>query len=353
MNRISGYFGNRVLAAILLVLLVLVGLDVITAIIDESDNIEGNYTFYEVMVYVVYSLPSRVYEYIPSAALIGCLTGLGSLATNSELIVVRSAGMSVGRVVWVVIKPALLVILVGLMIGEYVAPTTEQIAQSRRALAESGTGGFTSRRGLWNREGNHFMHFNAVQPNGVLHGVTLMKFNAERELQSLLFARRASYQANYWLLEEVEETHLEGPRTRLVQTQTRRWDSSLTPDLLNIVIVKPEDLSLEGLDSYAGYLRAQGLDAGDYELAFWRKALQPFTILGLVLVAISFVFGPLRDSTMGFKIFTGVVVGICFRTAQDLLGPASLVYGFSPLYSTLVPIGICVLLGSILLARAR
>ena len=122
MNRIASYFGNTVLAAILLVLLVIVGLDVITAIIDESGSIEGNYTFYEVLVYVFFSLPSRVYEYIPFAALIGCLTGLGSLATSSELIVVRSAGMSVGRIVWIVMKPALLVILLGLAIGEYIAP---------------------------------------------------------------------------------------------------------------------------------------------------------------------------------------------------------------------------------------
>lgn len=353
MNRIASYFGNTVLAAILLVLLVIVGLDVITAIIDESGSIEGNYTFYEVLVYVFFSLPSRVYEYIPFAALIGCLTGLGSLATSSELVIVRSAGMSVGRIAWIVMKPALLVILLGLVIGEYVAPQTEQIAQSRRALAESGTGGFTSRRGLWNREGDYFMHFNAVQPNGILHGVTLMKFNEQRELQSLLFAVRASYLGQYWLLEEVEETRLEADRTRLIKEQTRRWNSSLTPDLLNVVIVQPEDLSLEGLDSYAHYLRAQGLDAGDYELAFWGKALQPLEVVGLVLVAISFVFGPLRDSTMGFKIFTGVVVGICFRTAQDLLGPASLVYGFSPLYATFLPIGICLLLGTVMLTRAR
>ena len=118
-------------------------------------------------------------------------------------------------------------------------------------------------------------------------------------------------------------------------------------------IVEPQDLSLRGLQSYADYLRQQGLDAGDYELAFWNKALQPLTVAGLVLVAISFVFGPLRDSTMGFKIFTGVVVGISFRTAQDLLGPASLVYGFSPLHATIVPIMACIFIGMGLLLRAR
>jgi lipopolysaccharide export system permease protein len=81
--------------------------------------------------------------------------------------------------------------------------------------------------------------------------------------------------------------------------------------------------------------------------------LQPLAIAGLVLVAISFIFGPLRDGTMGFRIFAGVIVGIVFRTSQDLLGPASLVFGFSPLYAALIPIAVCMLFGIGLLQKAR
>ncbi|MCK9563551.1 MAG: hypothetical protein M0R02_12630, partial [Bacteroidales bacterium] len=79
---------------------------------------------------------------------------------------------------------------------------------------------------------------------------------------------------------------------------------------------------------------------------------QPLTIASLVLIAVSFVFGPLRESTMGFRIFAGVIAGIVFSTSQQLLGPASLLYGFSPLWAVLIPVALSVLVGVVLLRRA-
>ena len=118
-----------------------------------------------------------------------------------------------------------------------------------------------------------------------------------------------------------------------------------------MVVVEPEYLPLTDLYRHSAYLFQHGLDSDDFQLAFWRKLLQPVGIAGLVLVAISFIFGPLRDGTMGFRIFAGVLVGIVFRTIQDLLGPASLVFGFSPLYAAVIPIIICFLAGALMLRR--
>ena len=101
------------------------------------------------------------------------------------------------------------------------------------------------------------------------------------------------------------------------------------------------------------YLEKQGLDSGEYRLAFWQNALHPLVVLSLVLLAMSFVFGPLRDATSGYRIFIGVVVGISFQFAQNLLGPSSLIYGYEPLYSVLAPVLLCMLGGLFLLGRAR
>ena len=80
--------------------------------------------------------------------------------------------------------------------------------------------------------------------------------------------------------------------------------------------------------------------------------MQPFVTAALVLMAISFIFGPLRSVTLGQRIFTGVVVGFVFRIAQDLLGPASQVFGFSPLIAVVVPASICGLAGCWMLRKA-
>ena len=353
MRRINGYITRMIVSAVLIVLLVIVGLDCLTAMVDELANVQGNYNFVEVLAYVGLTIPSRIYEFLPFSTLIGCLAGLGILASKSELVIIRSVGTSTWQIVWMVMKPALLIMFCGVLLGEYIAPHTEQIAQSRRALAESGNGGFTSRSGLWNREGNYYMHFNAVQPNGVLHGVTLLDFASDRRLKSALYAKRASYQKGDWLLEGVVETLISVEKTERLEQNTRYWKTALTPDILNLVIMSPDNLSMSGLREYSRYLKSQGLDNGDYELAFWKKSLQPLAIAGLVLIAISFVFGPLREVTMGFRVFSGVIIGSAFRTSQDLLGPASLVFGFSPLYAVLVPIAICIVVGLFMLHRVR
>src|SRR5690606_9999562 len=87
-------------------------------------------------------------------------------------------------------------------------------------------------------------------------------------------------------------------------------------------------------------------------LAFWKKLLQPVTTAALVFVAISFIFGPLRSVTLGQRVFTGVLVGFSFRILQDLLGPSSLVFGFSPLIAVVAPILMLVVMGMWVIRRA-
>jgi len=352
MRRLDRYVGSTVFKSILLVLAVIVGLDVISALIDESDDISETYTFSLVLKYVMLTVPSRIYEFIPFAALIGALVGLGQLATTSELVVMRGSGVSVGRLVWVTMKPALMLVLVAVLLGEYVAPHLEQLAKSERSIALSGDSGGMSRRGLWNREGNTFMHFNAVRTDTTLVGVMLLQFDDEGQLKSALRAQRAVFGGDHWTLQRVSRSEFTTWEATRSWYPTLRWDTNITPELLGILALSPQSLSARDLFVYSRYLNRQGLNADDYQLALWNKLLQPLGVASLVLVAISFIFGPLRSGTMGFRIFAGVVVGVIFRTSQDLLGPTSLVYGFSPAYAVLLPIVVCAVVGMVLLRRA-
>ncbi|MDM8347477.1 LPS export ABC transporter permease LptG [Pseudomonas sp. sp1636] len=352
MLKLDRYIGTQVFFAILTVLGVIVGLALLFAFIDEMGDVEGGYGLQEAAWYVFLTLPRRVYEMLPMAALIGCLIGLGSLASNSELTVMRAAGVSIGRIVWAVMKPMLVLMLVGILIGEYLAPWSENRAQADRAMAQGGGEAQSSRRGLWHRQGEEFVHINAVQPNGVLFGVTRYRFDEQRHMLSSSFARRAQFQGDHWQLENVATTHFRERSTEVVNAPNERWDVELNPQLLGTVVLEPEALSVTGLWRYIHYLAEQGLNNGQYWLAFWSKVLQPVVTAALVLMAISFIFGPLRSVTLGQRVFTGVVVGFVFRIAQDLLGPSSLVFGFSPLFAVLIPAAVCALAGVGLLRRA-
>ncbi len=352
MKKIKRYIGRSVAGAIAVVLLVIVALDFISELVDQSSKIEGNFTFMEVIVYALLSIPSSVYDYLPLASLVGCLIGLGLLANTSELTVIRAAGVSVAQIIWTVMRPILIFIAIGIFLGEFVTPTTDQYAESRKAITLGHESALQGQRGVWNREGNEFMHFSAVLPNGKLFGVTRLQFDDAGKLLSSTYVESAIFQEDYWFERNGMKTVLHDDHVTTEFFTTNSWRSELSPRLLDVLVLAADDLPMKRLFSYADYLERQGQDAREYRLAFWQKALQPLATASLVMIAISFIFGPLRQVTMGFRIFTGVIVGIVFRTTQDLLGPSSLIFGFSPFVAVIIPILLCAAIGWLLLRRS-
>ena len=351
MARLERYIGAGVFTATLGVLGVLVGLDALSAVIDEVGDMRGDYGFAEVLSYVALTVPRRIHEFVPFAALIGALIGLGRLASSSELVVARAAGVSLGRLAIIVLKPALVVAVFGFLVGEFLAPVSEQMAVSQRALAQRSDSSFTARGGTWNRDGDTYIHVAAVQRGGLIFGVTLLSFDDQRQLVRSLRAERGTFLNDHWLLEDVSRTRLTLERATTDRLTTWRWDTEITPDLLVLEVVDTDSLPVRQLWPYARYLENQGLLFGDIELVFWRKVLQPLAVAGLVLVAMSFIFGPLREGNMGARIFAGVIVGVIFRISQDFFGPASLIFGFPALIAALIPILVCWLAGVWLLLR--
>ena len=352
MRKITAYISSTVFYAIALTLLVFISLDFIFGLIGQLEKVAGAYTASEAFYYMALTVPRRLYDLIPYSCLIGCLAGLGLLASTSELVIVRAAGVSVKRIAWIALRPALIFIAIALLLGEFVSPYTEQMAENRRHFLKYNVTQQAPQK-VWNREGNEFMYVNAVLPNGVIYGLTRYKFNDQHQLESASFTKEAVYQEGYWQENDISITFLDKAGVRNETLASRRWDTPFTPNLFNILVQPPEDISMRNLHYYTNYLEAEHLKAGNYSLAFWQKILQPIATASLVLIAISFVFGPLRSVTMGQRIFTGVVFGIGFVLLQKLLGPSSLVFGFPPLIAVMTPILLCVGLGVYLLNRVR
>jgi len=358
MRRIDNYVGLTVATMTLLASAGLVSLFVIFTFLDQMNDIEQDYNLIAVIKYVSYSIPRMFYETVPYAALIGSLTGLGILASNSELIIMRTAGISTWRITMATMKPALAFIIIGLLIGELMLPDFERTARVSREKAMEDD--ITPRGGFWYREGNRYMHLNSVGHEGVLGNINQYFLDDEQQLRKTLWAESASHispianeDASYWMMENVIVTDLDAANKR-EHHQQLKWYSQLTPELLSTeILVEPGKMSIAELRRKISYLESQGLSTDKFRLGFWTKTLQPMASLVLVFVAISFIFGPLRETTMGMRVVSGLVTGIVFKFIQDLLSPASLVFGFPPLIATTIPILICLVSGYVLLKRAN
>ena len=353
MTKLKNYLSVSILKATMGVLVVLLSLDAIAELIDQMDDIAGDYTLLEVLIYTALKLPASVVDYLALAALIGSLVGLGALASSSELVVMRSAGMSVRQLVWAVMRAMLGLILLSALMAEFVVPYASQVAESRRSLA-LGRSDNASLEGVWNREGNEYMHFGAVLPNGKLFGVSRYVFDGQGRLIDTSFTESAIYQGGYWFEQNGVGTRFDrASRPERYSFATRRWETELSPDLLDILTLDPGRLPIKRLVNYAEYLGRQSLDAGEYWLAFWHKVLQPLSTLSLVMIAISFILGPLRQVPVGYRVFVGVLVGLGFQTAQRLLGPSSMIWGFPPYLAVLLPIMVCFVIGMVLIKRSE
>ncbi|AUM11919.1 LPS export ABC transporter permease LptG [Ketobacter alkanivorans] len=352
MRLLDQYVGRTVLISVLMVSFLLIGLDASFAFLAELDDLKSNYQAFEAFMYILLTLPRRVYEFMPVGTLIGSLIGLGTLANTSELTVIRAAGVSIARIVFAATRPIIWLVLVGMILGQFIVPQTEQFAQSEKArnlyLGES----IGSRDGYWYREGGQYTHIQVVQPNGVMFGISRFLFDDDNVLIRSDFSERAIYQGDHWVLEKVRQTRISDQSTESEHFQTMRWeDTTITPQVMSVVVLKPDYLSITGLYQYASYLDSQELESSSYFFSFWKKILQPFTTLVMVFIAISFVFGPLRSVTMGQRIMAGVIVGLLFHYAQQLLGHITIIFNLTPFLAAAVPLVASFLLGVYLLKR--
>jgi lipopolysaccharide export system permease protein len=349
MRTLDRYVANTVWNAVLMVLLVILSLDTVSDLVDQTADLRSRYSIGQALIYVTLKIPGSAVDYLGFAALIGCLIGVGTLANRSEITVIRGAGVSKLRLFWTVLKPVLVMVIGAMLIAEYLAPNLEQIAESRKDLLR-GDQAQVQETGLWIQDEDEFVHANAVYPGGVLFGLARYQVN-DNQLERISFAERASYQGSYWLEEGVVETRIGEESTTATNLLTRRWETDLTPDLLNMASLNPDQLSIADLQAYSLYLGQGNPLAGRYQVALWQQLLLPFSVAALVLVGLSFVYGSNRQAAMGQRIFLGVIIAIVFQVAQDILGPASVIWGFPAWLAVSIPILITAVGGLLLSLR--
>jgi lipopolysaccharide export system permease protein len=338
MRILDLYIGRVIASTTFVTLAVFVSVSGIIKFVEQMRAIgRGNYDLAHAALYVLYAVPRDVEVFFPMSALIGGLIAIGMLASNSELIVMQAAGLSRLDIIKSVMKTAILLIIISMSIGEWLAPSGEAKAREIRAQAISGGSLIASKNGVWAKDGDYFVNIGEVLDKGQLKKIQIYGFNEKLKIDSWLSAKSAIYQDKSWLLTDVEEFLLTDDVIITKNHEKKIWNSSLTPKKLGVVTVTPESLSLRGLIDYLDYLEANEQDPSRYELAFWRKIMQPLTVAVMLLVALSFIFGPLRSVSMGARIMMGVFTGILFFISNEVLGSLSLVYQLPPVLGAMMP----------------
>jgi len=353
MKLLDRYIGQVVMQTVLAVVVVLAVLLGMIGFANEADKIgRADYTFGMAVAYTVLYLPMQIYQLFPLSALLGTMMGLGILASNSELVVVRAAGVSLRRIILSVMKVMVLLTLLVIFIGEIVAPPANQYAIHLRVKAMAGNISLNTDYGFWARDGGMFIHVRRVENDGRLTDIHLYDFDKDtRQMRFVLSAESGIFDGQQWVLSNVKKGMIEKDRVVLMKIREVKWQSLLAPDLINIVSVLPHELSSFKLWNYIQYLKDNGLEYEQYELALYNRLFMPLAIIAMVLIAVPFVFVSPRHSSIGQKIVIGFLIGIIFYIANRLIGQMGLVYNFPPILSAALPTLLVITAAGLLLRR--
>ncbi|ENU59883.1 Putative Permease [Acinetobacter guillouiae MSP4-18] len=332
---------------------VLASLQILFTYLGELSDLKQGYTAWNALQYVLWGAPRYLYEILPIAALIGAVLGLGSMASNSELIVMRAAGISLWRIVGWVMRSAMLLVVLSFLLTQFVIPYTNEQAKSiksHRSVAALG-----EVKGYWTREGQRFIYIDYANSQGTLKQVQVVDFDENYRMKSLLNSEEGQFlKEGQWNLKHSAQVNLlANGQAQVVNKNQQDLALALQPKYVHMVTINPEDLAPTQLLSFMQYMHEYSQVPKTYLLAFWKNIGSPFALLALVLIACSFIFGPLRQQSMGFRLVIALFVGLGFYYIQDFLGYASLVYAPSPAWFVFLPIVLMFGIGSYLLYRAR
>lgn len=352
MKILHRHIGRHVVSMTLLVALMLGGLLAFINFLAELKDIGTlNYGVKQAFTFVSLSLAHELYPFFPIAALIGCLIGLGQLATNSELIVMRAAGVSKTQITASVIRATILMLLVATFAGELIAPSLKNFATHYKSIARlGGDPADWGRQGFWLRSGSNFIHIDKALPSGELQGVTRYQF-ADQTLNHADFAATGTYVDKKWLFKDINLTHLEQDNTHTEVIPEQPWEVNIDSKLVSVNEVESDQASLFTVHHYIRYLKHSGMAANSYQFDFWTRLLQPLATIIMIGLAVPFIFGPLRTVTMGLRILIGVIIGFSFYTINAFLGPFSLVYEVPPFWAAATPLILVAIIDAILLWR--
>ncbi|MDX2345553.1 MAG: LPS export ABC transporter permease LptG [Legionella sp.] len=353
MRLLDKYIAKTVLSSIALVTLMLTGLQLFILFVNELDDLgRGQYHIKQALSVMLLQVPGEVYLFFPVACLLGALMGLGNLASHRELIVMQASGMSIKRITWAVLKASVLVVVFVAVLGEVFAPRFLAMANEKRWEAMNNGQAMQTLHGVWFKDKNNFIVIGEAVSNKKLQNIEQFSFDDQHHLQFARSVERLVQKQGEWRAYGIKETLFQGNQTKTRELDSMPWDIPLDMVTLRVGSKQPDELDFLALRNYVKSKNGHGLFF-HYKLAYWQRLVQPFTTAVMMVLAIPFVFGPLRSSTMGSKLLLGASVGFGFHLANRFFGPLADVLHWPPELAAVLPTAVFALIGLYWMGRVR
>ena len=359
MRLLDRYLARQILWYTVLVMGALVSLAALFVFIDQQSDVGvGRFGMIDALFVTLLMLPQQAFQLLPIAALIGALIGLGNLARGSELIVMRAAGVSVWRVAYAAGLAGILMVVLGALLGEFLAPPLEAYAYQIRAFGKYTNFAFAGHAGMWVKDGNRIVNIQEQSAENIFGGIYTFVIEAgadgRQQLVALARAERAQpITGKTWQLRRYSASELGPDRVTTQHLATFNVESGINPDFLGLAVADPDTLPLRGLYRYVEHLKANGLEARSWEVALWSRIARSLSTILMCMLAVPFVFGPLRSAGAGSRTAIGIGIGVVYFLVNRTLENSGDVYGLDPLLVAWAPAAVLAALTGAAIIRVR
>jgi lipopolysaccharide export system permease protein len=232
----------------------------------------------------------------------------------------------------------LILVVVAVSVGEWVAPDAEQQGQVLKTMTQNNQVILRAKYGLWLREGKQFINVRQIEDNGDLTDISIFELSDQQQLVLATHAEQAIFQGDkQWQLKQLKQSEISTEQMLASTEPDKIWKSSIDPDLLKIVVVNANNLSLYDLAMYVRFLKENHQKSKSYEFAFWGRVVNPLVIFVMLLVSAPIVIGVKRGVSAGARILIGAVIGLGFNVIDMTVGQMGLIYDLNPPLMAFLP----------------
>ena len=246
--------------------------------------------------------------------LLGCILGMGHLATTGQLLIFRISGTSILKITLKTLKNSLIFVLVIIAIGEFLAPISSNYAESSRSKAMGNNSSSINQEGFWIRDGDNFINAKKNIDGKLFTGITVIEVNSLNKIERVIKSKNAIFDGNSLDMSDSKIFSKENlgffDNISLRERNSYNKIVSFDQDLIDSLEKEPEDLSTWTLIKQIQFLSDNKLRSGVFEVELYKRFIKPITLIAMILLAMLFIFGSSREVTLGRKIFFGVTLGV-------------------------------------------
>jgi lipopolysaccharide export system permease protein len=337
MRTLDLYLARSVLIGIIIAILVIVAIDWLGDLFYQAGRIKGDVNFSDMFIMTLLDIPYKLFEFLPSALLIGALLSLGQFAANSELVAIGTGGYSRLRVGIVSCVTGLIVIIVSSVLVELYSPFGDRLLLQIEQDNQDGSVLVASDESYWVRDNNRFVHVGSAVSSDLLGNVSIYHLDELGRVAWIARADNAIRKDSHWELENFRRSGFDNDEVIVQQEEVFEWQEGFLGNFLKSINTDPFKLSINRLASYIDALEENHLDASLHYVALYKKFAVPVTGLAMMMLALPLVFRPRQLGGIGQRLFVGVVIALIAYVIIEAFTNAVVVYQIPPLVGTFLP----------------